>query len=379
MASRTKTKYPGVFYLEGRRIGGAGTERIYYAVFRKDGKLYEEMVGRQHKNNMTPRKASDIRGELIEGKRLPAKERRAAEQAERDAVDSRPTIDNLWVAYTTAREKKKGLRHEAYSFRNHISPAFGSRTPEQITTTAVSDFRKRLEENLKPKTVSNVLEILRRVIRFSIEKRDCSCSAKFEMPEVNNISFETLSDEELARLLAALDSASNKGVARIMRLAMVTGLRRGELLKLEWRDIDFEKGFVHLRDPKGGKDAQVPLNEQARTILSDLPKKSVFVFPGPRGGKRVEVVRAARKICDAAGLPKDFRPFHGLRHAYASRLVSNGLPLIAVQALLTHKSSRMTERYAHLADAALKSAATLAGGLMTLQPQAVVQADEQKQ
>lgn len=160
---------------------------------------------------------------------------------------------------------------------------------------------------------------------------------------------------------------------------MVTGLRRGELLKLEWRDIDFEKGFVHLRDPKGGKDAQVPLNEQARTILSDLPKKSVFVFPGPRGGKRVEVVRAARKICDAAGLPKDFRPFHGLRHAYASRLVSNGLPLIAVQALLTHKSSRMTERYAHLADAALKSAATLAGGLMTLQPQAVVQADEQKQ
>lgn len=70
MAKRNKTKYPGVFYREAQRVGGRGTEKVYYVVFKKNGKLIEEKAGRQFVDDMTPAKAANIRGELIEGKRL---------------------------------------------------------------------------------------------------------------------------------------------------------------------------------------------------------------------------------------------------------------------------------------------------------------------
>ena len=73
---RFKTKYPGIFYREAERIGGPGTEKIYYALFKKDGKFIEAKCGRQYVDDMTPAKAARIRAELIEGKRFTPKEQR---------------------------------------------------------------------------------------------------------------------------------------------------------------------------------------------------------------------------------------------------------------------------------------------------------------
>ena len=74
MSKRIKTTYPGVFYREAQRIGGKGTEKVFYIVFKKDGKVFEEKAGRQFQNDMTPARAAGIRAERIEGKRLSRKE-----------------------------------------------------------------------------------------------------------------------------------------------------------------------------------------------------------------------------------------------------------------------------------------------------------------
>jgi len=71
---RHKTDYPGVFYREAERIGGKGLERVYYIVFKQDGKVFEEKARRQFKEYMTPARAARIRGELIEGRRQSRKE-----------------------------------------------------------------------------------------------------------------------------------------------------------------------------------------------------------------------------------------------------------------------------------------------------------------
>ena len=71
---RHKTTYPGVFYREAGRIGGKGLEKVFYIVFKKDGKVMEEKVGRQYADDMTPARAARIRAERIEGKRLSRKE-----------------------------------------------------------------------------------------------------------------------------------------------------------------------------------------------------------------------------------------------------------------------------------------------------------------
>jgi len=143
-------------------------------------------------------------------------------------------------------------------------------------------------------------------------------------------------------------------------------LRRSELFKLKWEDVDFERGFMNIKDPKGGPDQKIPLNNAARGLLESHPKtESPFVFPGRYGKRRVSAQAGVNKIKKRAGLPKDFRPLHGLRHVYASMLASSGeVDLYTLQKLLTHKDPRMTQRYAHLRDEALKRASEVAGSII---------------
>ncbi len=93
---------------------------------------------------------------------------------------------------------------------------------------------------------------------------------------------------------------------------------------------------------------------------------SKYVFPGEGGGQRVSVQKASRRIRERAGLPKNFRPLHGLRHTYASMLASSGkVDIYTLQKLMTHKTPVMTQRYAHLRDDALRQAADLAGDIIS--------------
>jgi integrase len=149
-------------------------------------------------------------------------------------------------------------------------------------------------------------------------------------------------------------------------MALFTGLRRGELFKLQWQDVDFDRGFIHIRTPKGGQDQKIPLNPAARELLEAHPRTgSPFVFPGRGGNQRTDINKQVTRIKEAAGLPKDFRALHGLRHVYASMLASSGqVDLYTLQKLLTHKSAAMTQRYAHLRDEALRRASDLAGDLL---------------
>ena len=73
------------------------------------------------------------------------------------------------------------------------------------------------------------------------------------MPRVDNETTEDLDADELARLVQAIEDEPNIQAANFMRLALFTGMRRGELFKLEWKDVDFERGFIHSHHPKGGK------------------------------------------------------------------------------------------------------------------------------
>ena len=92
---------------------------------------------------------------------------------------------------------------------------------------------------------------------------------------------------------------------------------------------------------------------------------SDYVFPGKDGGKRSDYRRIARRVKEKAGLPDDFRPLHGLRHNFASRLASSGdVELYVLQKLLTHTSPQMTQRYAHLRDETLKKAASIADSML---------------
>jgi integrase len=359
---RHKTNYPGVFYREVDRRGKPGKERMFYIVFKKDGKVLEEKAGRQYADDMTPARAARIRAERIEGKRLSRKEVREA------AAETKWTIDRLWQEYISDKPHNKAFGTDRGRYTKFLQSNFGGKEPKAVAQIDVHRLRINLAKSLKPKTVKNVLELLERVVNFGVNKGLCAgLGFKVEMPKVNNLKTEDLTIEQLSALIEAIDQDHDTQAANFMRLVLLTGMRRGELFKLKWEDIDYDRGFIHIRQPKGGKDQIIPMNQAARDLLEGHPRTgSPFVFPGRGGKQRTEFRRPINRIRERAGLSKDFRPLHGLRHTYASMLASSGqVDLYTLQKLLTHKTPAMTARYAHLRDEALRRASDLAGDLLT--------------
>ena len=167
--------------------------------------------------------------------------------------------------------------------------------------------------------------------------------------------------------MKVLDADKDQTATNVMRLALFTGMRRSEILTLRWDNINFERGFITLEDPKGGSDQVIPLNDSAKEIFDNISRSSgtPFIFPGRKKGSHLTESKSFKRIAKAAELPQGFRPLHGLRHVYASMLASSGqVDMYTLQKLLTHKSPLMTQRYAHLRDDALKRASSLAGDII---------------
>lgn len=365
---RIRTKYPGVFYRESARIGGVGEERVYYIVFKKDGKVLEEKVGRQYADDMTPAKAAGIRAERIENRRASRKEIRAAAAAQKTAEAMRPTFGKLWDAYKAQNLHKKSLRNDISNFKNHLT-YYADTMPCDLRTKDIDTLRNHLlEHGLRPQSVKLILGLLRELIHFGVRNGMCEmpnpAQLQFDMPKVDNLKTETMTPTQLTAYLRALDEEPDQHAAAFLRLALATGMRKGAIMALRWDDLDFQHGFITLRgdSAKKGKTERIPMSLGCRQIFQSIARTtSPYVFPGKDGGPRREFQRVARRVKRKAGLPDDFRPLHGLRHAYASFLASSGkVDLYTLQKLLTHSSPQMTQRYAHLADEALKRAANVA-------------------
>jgi integrase len=368
MAERIATDYRGVVYRIAKRISGKGEERVYYVRYKKDGKKYEEKVGRQYADNMTPAKANNIRSELIEGKRLTRKEQRLKEENERKAHENSWTLNRLWQEYKAQKTVYKGLGSDESRYKHYLKKPFGDKEPKELNPLDVDRVRmKMLKAGKSPQSVRLTLALLRRLANFGANKRlTHGLSFKIEMPKVNNIKTEDLTPDQFKALLEAINEDRNIAAGNIMKMALFTGMRRGEIFKLKWADIDEINGFIKIRDPKGGIDQKIPLNDAARDLLKEHPSTgSEYVFPGRSGGQRVDIHHEVNRIRDNAGLPKDFRALHGLRHVFASMLASSGkVDLYTLQRLLTHKSPSMTMRYAHLRDQALKDASSVAADIV---------------
>jgi integrase len=358
--SRIKTKYPGVYYID------KGKEKTFYIVYYLNGKKIEEKAGKQFVDDMTAAKAAGIRAERTKGTEPSNKTRREQIKADKEAEAGKMTLSRLWDEYKKSKPKSKSISTDKTNFEKHLKPDFGNKEPHKIIRLDVDRLRVKLLKTLEPQTVKHVFGLLKRIVNFGVSRQLCqNLTFKPDPIKVDNQKTEDLNSEQLKNLLKAIDNSKDIQAANMMRLALFTGMRRGEMFKLTWNDIDFQRGFISIRNPKGGVSQKIPLNEQARQILESHPQKSENVFVTHKKNAFVDIGRRINPIKEAAELPADFRPLHGLRHTYASMLASSGkVDLYTIQKLLTHKSPVMTQRYAHLRDEALRNASTLAGQLI---------------
>ena len=353
---RNYTRHNGVYFVEL-----ANGDQTFFIRYKKDRKLIEEKAGRRSQG-WTAAKANRLRTERLAGKTGSNADQRSREIAEKELKNNRWTFRKIFDEYLASRPDLKGRTNDIRRFNSYLEKDFDQKTPEEVTHFDIERLKRGLDKkNLKPATVRHALEVLRRLSNFATKHNLCpGISFVIEMPKVNNLMTEDLTPDEYIRLTKLLDEEEDIQASNLLRLALFTGMRRGELFKLKWKDINFIRKNISIKDPKSGIDEIIPLNEMALSVLNNHEKKeSEFVFPGLRGNQRKTTPRPLRRIIKKAGL-KNFRPFQGLRHSYASILVSSGkVDLYTLQKLLTQKSPQMTQRYAHLSNQAMMEASNV--------------------
>ena len=243
-----------------------------------------------------------------------------------------------------------------------LQPAFGSKPLDRITLAHITRWFDRFSRTA-PGNANHALDLLTQIINFAIARGHLEINlAQAVERNPRRALTRFLSREEVARLHRVLDRQTRHGrreQADIIRLLLLTGCRRNEILRLRWSEVDRDR--LVLADGKTGPRI-VPLNTQARRILERRPRgRSPFVFPAPRDPDRPRSRNLTFWDCARreAGI-EDVR-LHDLRHTHASHAVMNGVPVPAVARLLGHSDVRTTLRYAHLGDREIEYAAERVG------------------
>lgn len=229
---------------------------------------------------------------------------------------------------------------------------------DELTPFRIEQFKRermtnptRLGTTRAPASVNHEIALLSKILSLAcdhghLESNPCR---KVKKLRLNNRRHRYLTESEEPRLLAAC-FGKRTHLAPLIRLALQTGMRRGELLKLTWRDVDLGRAVIHIRDPKNGRDRAVPMNDEARSVIEQLstgrPEARLFPFD--------EIKRAWHTCCRIAGI-EDLH-FHDLRHTFATRLADAGADAFTIAALLGHTTIQMAARYTHATDQGKRSA-----------------------
>ncbi|MBA6125294.1 tyrosine-type recombinase/integrase [Pseudomonas juntendi] len=286
--------------------------------------------------------------------------KKAVEVLNADYHPAPPTLLQVFEAYAKSGEYsgKRSLTQERKRFERVVEPILGSKSITAIDVTDVQAVMAALNSSLSDATRNRYLAMLRSIFRFSVahgfSDKDPSRSIKLrrEVP----VKLYEVTDDFIGRLRSAARWLQKRepSTAALVELLLLTGMRIGEALPLQWSDVNFSTRQITLRRTKSGKVRHVPISDDCLALLIRRVEMTAdsawdWLFPSSRGHSHMtRPVRPWKKACKAVGLPPSLR-FHDLRHIYASACVKEGIPLYTVQGLLGHSSIQMTERYSSLA------------------------------
>ena len=250
--------------------------------------------------------------------------------------------------------------------KNHIMPNFGKQYLDEISKKDIIQFISRHALTHKPGSVNRVIILLRYIFNLSIRWETPGIiknpTADIPLLEENNKKERFLTADEAKALVEKLKESDNKMLQYIIPMLILTGARKNEVLKAKWEDFNFDQRVWRIPISKSGKARYVPISEGVQYLLEAVPRYTDcdYVFPNPKTKLPYISIfcswNTARKLVNLGEVR-----IHDLRHSFASFLVNNGRSLYEVQRILGHTQIKTTQRYAHLSQESLLSAANEIG------------------
>jgi integrase len=339
----------------GVRVSPSGrkTYLIQYRNLNRGTRRFKLGVHGKLKAEKARSRAKELLGKN-EGGFDPSKERNTRRYA--------PTLADLARDYFEHHGPKKrasSLRNDHSMVNRYVLPHLGRKPVADVTRRDVQNLHQFMKGT--PHQANRALALLSKMFSLAIQwdwRLDNPARGIERYPEAPRERW--LSQEELGRLFDALAAHPNQRIADAVRLLILTGARRSEVLNASWDQFDLENGAwtKPSHHTKQKRIHRIPLSAPALKILADLrvaTPDSEFLFPGRSPGQPLQDIKKFwRAVTNAAQL-EDLR-LHDLRHTYASHLVSSGHSLLLVGRLLGHTQPQTTFRYAHFANNPLQEA-----------------------
>ncbi len=300
----------------------------YWIDYYFQGRRKREKIGASHK----------LAREVLHKRKLEIAERRFFPERQRASVSFREFGQKYWEAH--GRFLRSG---NAKHLHAKIIESFGQKTLDQLSAFDFQQFYNKKLQETSASTANRYRDHLHSMFNRAREWGDFAGEnplSKVRKKREENHRLRFLSKDEMETLMMKC----NARIYPVLVCALMTGMRKGEILSLQWENVDLEQGVIYILKSKSGKRREVPISSTLREVLSKLgPQREGPVFDVPDITLR-RYFSQALKDAKIAG----FR-FHDLRHTFASHFLMRTNDLPALQRILGHYSPILTQRYAHLA------------------------------
>jgi integrase len=396
----TKSKYPGIRFRESDTdfvgVGRSKRPRRYYVMtYKHNRKTKSEGLGWEGdivlEKILNENTAHDICRLLSSNRRdktppftlaeLREENEQALEEAEKQAeVERLHNItfgeiftDKYFPEVQHNRRNHRSIQREISLFNLWISPTLAAKPIQTIVPLHLEKIKKDMvNAGRSAGSIRYCLAVVRQVFNYALRnnfftgKNPADKSGGVKRPLLDNRRTRFLTRQEAADLLKELTKRSSY-VHDMALFSLHTGARAGEVFSLQWSDVDFAQGTAIFKDTKSGKNRAAFLTAEVKTmLLQRRPQEAAaasWVFPGRDGVKIVQIsdsfTRAVNKLKLNEGVTdrRQRVTFHTLRHTFASWLAIDGINPFHLKELLGHSDLKLTERYSHLSESALREAA----------------------
>lgn len=268
---------------------------------------------------------------------------------------SKMSMAELWDRFTKSKQGK--IKPASEKRLNSSWIAFSAFAGDALTTDIDADFlndfvQDKLSTGMKPRSINNILTSIRSCFHFAI-KQELLCKNpfdNFEFLKITKNEMEILTDSELEKYFNALRTEEGRIAFLIIQY---TGCRRRSIVVsplwsdvLRWEDVDFENNIIHLIQ-KGGDKKRFPLHPALKDALLKYRMTSGKSRGNILNKTAAALTTAFSRAAKRAGIDRNIRPVHALRHRAATKLLECGIDIVTVSQLLGHTDIKTTQIYAH--------------------------------